>query len=150
VIITGVNADPGSTSVAKVIHDFAERNHPRVRLFESLGSLRYLSLMRLCHLVIGNSSSGIIEAPAFGVPSINIGDRQRGRLRADSVLDCSAEPGRILTALHRGLSSDMQTKAKHTFSVYGAGDASRKIVRVLKMFPLGGIVMKSFYDIGGV
>lgn len=150
VILTGVNADPGSTSVAKITHDFADRNRARVRLFESLGSLRYLSLMRLCSAVLGNSSSGIIEAPAFGVPTINIGDRQRGRLRANSVLDCGADKGLILAALHRALSPDMQTEAQQTVSVYGAGDASRQIARVLKTFPLDGIVMKSFQDVASL
>ena len=150
VIFTGVNADSGSTSIAKVIHDFADRQYARVRLFESLGGLRYLSLMRMCNAVVGNSSSGIIEAPAFGVPTINIGDRQRGRLRADSVLDCSPDTGLILAALRQALSPDMQTKAQHTVSVYGAGDASRQIARVLKTFPLDGIVMKSFHDVARI
>jgi UDP-hydrolysing UDP-N-acetyl-D-glucosamine 2-epimerase len=150
VILTGVNADPGSASVAKIIHDFADRNCARVRLFESLGSLRFLSLMRLCNAVVGNSSSGIIEAPAFGVPSINIGDRQRGRLQADSILNCSPDNGLILAALHRALSPDIQTKAQHTVSVYGAGDASRQIIRVLKTYPLGGLIIKSFYEVAGI
>jgi UDP-hydrolysing UDP-N-acetyl-D-glucosamine 2-epimerase len=147
VIVTGVNADPESSLVASLMRDFANKNSGRVRLFDSLGSLRYLSVLRLCNAVVGNSSSGIVEAPAFGVPTVNIGDRQRGRLRADSVVDCRPDAEQILVALRQALSPERQRLAARAVSLYGLGDASRRIARTLKTFPLDGIVKKSFHDI---
>ena len=94
IIFTGVNADPGYRAIDDAIKAFVAARPDRAYHFTSLGSERYWAALRLADAVVGNSSSGILEAPAVGVPSINIGDRQQGRLRAASIIDCPADPGR--------------------------------------------------------
>ena len=148
IIVTGVNVDPANAAVLRPFHDYVAAHPARVRLFDSLGSVRYHSLMHLCHAVIGNSSSGIIEAPAHRVPTVNIGDRQKGRLRATSVLDCAATAPAIASAIAQALSAEGQAIAMATESPYGQGDASRRIHQILKSVPLDGILLKHFHDIG--
>src|SRR5260221_10056800 len=99
IIFTGVNADPGYRMIDEAIRAFVAARTGRAYLFASLGSERYWAALRLADAVVGNSSSGILEAPAVGTPSVNIGDRQLGRLRAPSIIDCPADPAAILPAL---------------------------------------------------
>jgi UDP-hydrolysing UDP-N-acetyl-D-glucosamine 2-epimerase len=149
VVVTGVNADPANAAIAATLRAWAAAHPHRVRLFDSLGSQRYHSLLRLCAAVVGNSSSGIIEAPAHHVPTVNIGERQRGRLRAASVIDCDATSASIAAAVARALSPEGQAAAKAAVPVYGIGDASRRIHQVLKSVPLDGILMKRFAGLSG-
>ena len=109
-IFTGVNADPGYRAIDEAIRAFVAARPDRAKLFASLGSERYWAALRLADAVVGNSSSGILEAPAVGVPSINIGDRQLGRLRAASIIDCPADPAAILAALTRILEGRFQRR----------------------------------------
>src|SRR5665213_3807488 len=99
IIFTGVNADPGHGAIDDAIRAFVAAHEGRAHLFASLGSERYWAALRLADAVVGNSSSGILEAPAVGTPSVNIGDRQLGRLRAASIIDCPADQVVILAAL---------------------------------------------------
>lgn len=145
VIITGVNSDPESEAVDRVIKEFVSNNPGKAYFFDSLGGGVYLSVLRMSNLVLGNSSSGIIEAPAFGVPSINIGNRQKGRLRASSVVDCEAESEQILAAINKALSPIGQKFARSAVSMYGSGDASKKIAEEIISYPLDKILNKSFY-----
>ena len=147
IVITGVNADPDHDRVARQIADYAERRGQTVLLRTSLGRVLYLGAMRHCAVVVGNSSSGIIEAPAMRVPSVNLGERQRGRLRSASVIDCAEARADIVAALRKALSPEFQAAARRTASAYGHGGASQKIKRVLKEAPLDGILMKRFYDL---
>lgn len=151
VVLTGVNVDPDNLAIAHIFQDFAAANPGRVRLFSSLGVVRYLSLMRLADAVVGNSSSGLIEAPAVGVATVNIGDRQRGRLRAPSVIDCAAERDAIAAALSQALSPEGRALAARKVSPYGQGDAARRIARILATISLEGILYKRFVDqpVGG-
>ena len=148
VLITGVNADAGNDHVTRVISAYAERDPGRVALFASLGQLRYLSAMRHCAAVVGNSSSGIIEAPAMGIPTVNMGDRQRGRIRAGSVIDCDERREDIAAAIGKALSPEFRDLARATESPFGRGGVAQRIAAVLKEADLDGILMKPFHDLG--
>ena len=103
--------------------------------------------MKLVDGVVGNSSSGLAEAPSMGIGTINIGDRQRGRLQASSVIDCAPEKTAICVAISKLYSDDFRQALPNTINPYGSGGASEKVVRVLKDYPLEGILKKSFYDL---
>lgn len=132
IVITGANADPGARAIRASLQDFATDRPNRVALVESLGSRRYLSLMRHVDVVVGNSSSGLLEAPAVGTPTVDIGPRQQGRLRAPSVLHCGESTSEISRALSVALSADHRAVAARCESPYGQPGASRRIVDILE------------------
>lgn len=132
IIITGVNADPGSEPIRAAQQAFAEANPDRVVLVESMGARRYLSLMRHVDAVIGNSSSGLLEAPAIGVPSVDIGSRQQGRLRAPSVLHCGESTEEIYRALAQAISSEHRALSARRDTPYGRPGAAKRIVDILQ------------------
>ncbi len=142
VVVTGSNADPGGRLVDELFASWAGRQSQRVRCVPNLGQQGYLSLVALAGAVVGNSSSGIIEAPAVGVPTVNLGSRQAGRLRAPSVLDCAEERPAIVAALTAALGS-----AWPPSSPYGSGGASARIRDILVTEPLDGILRKRFFDL---
>jgi UDP-N-acetylglucosamine 2-epimerase len=111
-----------------------------------MGSQRYLSTLALVDAVVGNSSSGLIEAPAFKIATVNIGDRQRGRLCADSVMHCEVEVEAIRLALAKVFSGELAVRLKNVANPYGQGGASSKIKKVLKQTPLTDLLKKRFYD----
>ena len=139
VILTYPNSDDGGREVIPLLEDYGKRNAKRVFVIPSLGQQRYLSALKHAAAVVGNSSSGVIEAPSFGVPTVNIGVRQKGRLAADSVLHCKAVS--ISETLAIALTSDFSQMV----NPYGQGDASNSILQKLKSADLSEI--KSFYDI---
>lgn len=147
IIATGHNADTGNRRLGVMIERFAAERPSRVTFRMSLGRRGYLSAMKHAAAVVGNSSSGIIEAPAMGVPTVNIGDRQKGRLRADSVIDCAGEEKAIVAALDRALDSRFRKQVRGTTSPYGRPGAARLIAETLKGVPLSGLVIKRFHDI---
>lgn len=147
VLITGVNADTGHEGIRKRIAAFAAARPGRVLVRTSLGQLRYLSAMAHADAVIGNSSSGLIEAPALKVPTVNIGERQRGRLRSPSVIDVDAERDAIVGAIRQALGPEFRAKANAAASIFGDGSASENMVRILRDHPLQGILMKRFQDL---
>jgi UDP-hydrolysing UDP-N-acetyl-D-glucosamine 2-epimerase len=147
VVLTGVNADPGHSEIARVSANYAENHKQRVFLFQSLGQLRYLSAMKYAAAVIGNSSSGIIEAPAIGVPTINIGTRQSGRLRASSIIDCIGNSEAIVSAIEQALNPSFRKGMKNMTVPYGSGGASYSIKHELKHIDLKGLTRKSFKDV---
>ncbi|MCL6598711.1 MAG: UDP-N-acetylglucosamine 2-epimerase (hydrolyzing) [Alicyclobacillus macrosporangiidus] len=147
VLITMPNADAGGRSVARLLGAYASRCPERVLAVASLGQQRYLSALKLADVVIGNSSSGIIEAPFLGTPTVNIGDRQAGRLRARSVIDCPGERAIIVEAIRKALTPEFQALAANVETPYGKGDASSKIKELLKTVPLDGVVAKKFFDL---
>jgi GDP/UDP-N,N'-diacetylbacillosamine 2-epimerase (hydrolysing) len=149
VILTGTNADTHGRAIMRRLAHYADANPARARLFDSLGSLHYLSLMRQVDAVIGNSSSGIVEAPFLKTPSVNIGERQKGRLRARSVIDCAGNQTAIERAIRKAIEPEFREICESTVSLYGAGDASRRIKDVLAQFPLEGLVRKAFVDLPG-
>ena len=105
-IFTGVNSDPGSRAINETLEDFKTQASARRHLFSSLGQRRYLSLMSNVSLVLGNSSSGIIEAPSMGLPTVNLGERQAGRIKPPSVIDCGFHENEVCAAIKKALSSE--------------------------------------------
>jgi UDP-hydrolysing UDP-N-acetyl-D-glucosamine 2-epimerase len=146
-LITGVNADPGHDAVAGAVADYAARRAKRVAMCASLGEKAYFSALGLCGAVVGNSSSGLIEAPAVGAVTVNIGDRQKGRLRARSVIDCRTGADSIRAAVSRALDPDFQAQIKDQDLPYGRGGASAQIKDRLKTFDGNIIRFKRFHDI---
>ena len=126
---------------------FVEENDNAVA-FASLGMIRYLSALKYCTMVIGNSSSALVEAPSFGVPTINVGDRQKGRIQADSVISCEPTKDKIDKAITLALTEEFKEKAHNTINPYGDGNTSGKIVAVIKDFLLNDKIdlKKKFYD----
>jgi GDP/UDP-N,N'-diacetylbacillosamine 2-epimerase (hydrolysing) len=145
-IFTLPNADTDGRSLIEMVQSFVNL-HPNARVFTSLGQLRYLSCIAQVDGVLGNSSSGLAEVPSFKKGTINIGDRQRGRIQANSVIN--AEPTResITAALIKLYSADFQKSLTKVINPYGEGGASTKVVNTLKNYPLDGIVKKTFYDL---
>jgi UDP-hydrolysing UDP-N-acetyl-D-glucosamine 2-epimerase len=146
IIFTGVNADPGYHAIDDAIKAFVAARPDRAFHFTSLGSERYWAALRLADAVVGNSSSGILEAPAVGVPSINIGDRQQGRLRAASIIDCPADSAAILASLRRIFEGRFQPDPG-VEPPYGRGGASEKIAGTLRKIDLRGAFPKHFHDL---
>jgi UDP-hydrolysing UDP-N-acetyl-D-glucosamine 2-epimerase len=148
IIFTGVNSDPGYTSIQNILTEFCEDDRKRRRVVPSLGQRRYLSAIREADVVIGNSSSGLIEAPSLFVPTVNIGDRQKGRLRSPSVIDCGENASEIAVAINQALDPDFQKSIATQEPAYGrGGGAAAKIVEVLKTVDLARLSKKQFNDI---
>ncbi|MET4221801.1 UDP-hydrolyzing UDP-N-acetyl-D-glucosamine 2-epimerase [Bradyrhizobium sp. LB14.3] len=145
-IFTGVNADPGYRAIDDAIRAFVATRPDRAHLFTSLGSERYWAALRLADAVAGNSSSGILEAPAVGVPTINIGDRQKGRLRAASIIDCPADSAAILASLTRIFEGRFQPDPA-LVPPYGRGGASEAIAGTLRKIDIGRAFPKHFHDL---
>lgn len=146
-IFTKANADENGLLINRLIEHFVEENDHAV-LFPSLGVTKYLSALKHCTMVIGNSSSGLIEAPSFGIPTINIGDRQKGRLQASSVIDCDPTEPEIRRAISLALSDEIRSLAKNTVNPYGDGNTSSKIIDVIRDYLTNDKIqmMKKFFD----
>ncbi len=147
ILITLPNADAGSGAIRDAIAAFASDRPGRVRVAESLGARGYAAALTACHAVIGNSSSGMIEAPAVGTPVVNVGDRQAGRLRSPGVIDCALEPTAIAEAIARALTPEFQTLARSQPAVFGDGHAGERIVAILEATDLKGLARKPFIDL---
>lgn len=144
---TAPNADAQGEAMHQMIKQWVQTSDLNVRLFTSLGSLRYLSVMALADVVIGNSSSGIIEAPALGTVTVNIGSRQDGRLRAPSIIDCAESYTAIQQAISTAMSENVQVSAAKKISVYGAGNSAEMMTEVLAQIVLDRLNTKEFYDL---
>lgn len=147
IIFTLPNSDTGGRVIIPMIHDFAGRHPGRAIAFISLGQLRYLSALQYVTAVVGNSSSGILEVPSFGKPTLNIGQRQKGRLKADSVIDCGTSEPEIAAGLDNVLSEESIRNAGHTMNPYEKKDTAGEILNVLRNYPLSGIIRKTFYNL---
>lgn len=145
-IFTGVNADPGYRTIDDAIRTFVAARGDHAHLFTSLGSERYWAALRLADAVVGNSSSGILEAPAVGVPTINIGDRQKGRLRGASIIDCPADSALVLASLRRIFEGRFQPDPALA-PPYGRGGASEAIAGILQKIDLTRAFPKLFHDL---
>ncbi|MCD4741900.1 MAG: UDP-N-acetylglucosamine 2-epimerase [Desulfobacteraceae bacterium] len=146
-ILTGANADTDGKIINLMINDYAGLYPDRCFSISSLGYLRYLSAMQLCEAVIGNSSSGILEAPALKVPTINIGDRQKGRIRTESIIDCEPVKDSILSALKSVCSNEFKSNMKEMKIPHGKRGTAQKIVEVIRTIDLDNILKKRFFDI---
>jgi GDP/UDP-N,N'-diacetylbacillosamine 2-epimerase (hydrolysing) len=146
-IFTKANSDKNGRIINQLIDEYVKSNSHKAVAFTSMGQLRYLSALQFVDAVVGNSSSGLFEAPAFKIGTINIGSRQKGRLKPSSVIDCEPTKESIKKALSRLYSDEFQKKLIETEQLYGDGTASEKICKVIKEFDLTNITKKSFYDI---
>ena len=145
VILTYPNADDGGRRIIPILEDYAKQYPTRVCAIPSLGQKRYLSTVKNAAAVIGNSSSGIIEVPAFNVPTVNIGIRQKGRLAAKSVLNCTATRESISAAIKSAITGSYKTPGEIITNPYGAGNASAQAIQMLKSLEFEP--SKSFYDL---
>jgi GDP/UDP-N,N'-diacetylbacillosamine 2-epimerase (hydrolysing) len=145
-IFTMPNADTGGRALFERINDYCNER-TNAKAYTSLGQLRYLSCVSHVDGVVGNSSSGLCEVPSFKKATINIGDRQRGRLKATSVIDCEPNSSSIFKAINKSFSRHFRQKLSTTENPYGCGGASKAIVDKLISTSLEGILKKSFYDL---
>jgi len=150
IIFTKSNADTNGRIINKLIDEFVSNNPKTSVVYTSLGQLRYLSALKHVDIVIGNSSSGIIEAPAFKKATVNIGDRQYGRLCAASIINCNEETESIVAAIRKALSPSFLEGLKTVESIYGFDDVSVKIKEYLKIVGLNNILKKKFYDLQNI
>ncbi len=143
-LFTKPNADPQGRALIDMLDAFV-KNHRNAAAFASLGHRRYLSAMAICDAVVGNSSSGLLEAPSLRKPAVNIGSRQEGRLRAKSVIDCPVEAG----AIRRAIAKAFAMRIARAANPYGDGHAAERIVRILKRIgDPAALLRKSFHDLG--
>lgn len=147
IIFTKANSDTDGRVINQMIDEFVAKNSHKSKSFTSLGQLRYLSALQFVDAMVGNSSSGLAEAPSFKIGTINIGDRQKGRIKATSVIDCKPNKNSIHQAFVKLYSQEFQKVIKETTNPYGDGYASKKIVETLKTVDLENILKKSFYDL---
>ncbi len=143
VIFTLPNSDTDGRIIIQILNEYVAKNPGRAIAYPSLGIKRYLSALKYAKAVVGNSSSGIIEVPSFGIPTLNIGDRQKGRLAADSVVNCGPQKEEIL----EGLKKVLYTEYKNIHNPYEGKNTTYDILRVLKNYPLEGLIQKRFYNI---
>jgi UDP-hydrolysing UDP-N-acetyl-D-glucosamine 2-epimerase len=147
IIMTYPGADTQWGVIVDRIEAYGAAQPDRVLLVKSLGQLKYLSAMSCVNLVVGNSSSGLIEAPSFKVPTVNIGDRQKGRLRADSIIDCEKNANSIRQAIQKALSDDFKNSLINMTNPYGEGNTTKKIIAQLRQVNLNHLKRKFFYDL---
>lgn len=143
IIFTMPNSDAGGKVISGKINAFVKDNTHRTIAVKSLGQKRYFSALRCVNAVVGNSSSGILEVPSFGIPSLNIGDRQKGRLSATSVINCEVSKSDIIAGLSQVLNISVNSIMKNP---YEKDNTCSNIFSVLKTFPLNNIIQKTFHD----
>lgn len=147
IIFTKANADTEGRTINRMIDDYVSGNAHKAIAFASMGQLRYLSAMTHVNAVVGNSSSGIIEAPSLKTATVNIGDRQKGRVKTESVIDCEANEDSIKKALLRALAPEFSERTRCVKNPYEKENSAVQMKEVVKRFDLKGIIKKEFYDL---
>ena len=147
VIFTMPNSDTGRDAIALAVENYVEKHSNSAKAYTSLGLKRYLSTLQFVEAAVGNSSSGIIEVPSFGIPTLNIGDRQKGRLASKSVVNCGTSKDEVIAGLKLCLSEEMQKAAKTYENPYAKPDTANLIYQELKNVKLAGLNLKTFYDL---
>jgi GDP/UDP-N,N'-diacetylbacillosamine 2-epimerase (hydrolysing) len=147
IIFTKANSDTDGRIINQMIDEYVAKNSDKSVGFTSLGQLRYLSALQFVDAMVGNSSSGLAEAPSFQIGTINIGDRQKGRIKAKSVIDCVPSQEEIKKAFNKLYTKEFQLVLKTCENPYGDGCASLKIIEELKKVNLYEILKKSFYNV---
>jgi len=147
-IITKSNADEGGMIINEMIDSYA-KEHANILAVSSLGNLKYLSALKHASMVIGNSSSGILEVPYFKIPTVNLGVRQKGRIQAETVINCSIETSEIVDAMKTAMSEEFLQRADSASYPYGDGHAAERIMAALHEWLDDGSIdlKKEFYDI---
>lgn len=146
-IFTKTNADTDGRIINNLFEKYVNMNPSRCKIYDSLGQIRYLSAIKYCEMVIGNSSSGLLEVPYFRKPTIDLGIRQSGRLKAKSVIECDFNSEKINAAIKKGFSSEFQQKIKTSPLLYGEGETSTDILKILKKIDFSNLLVKKFYDL---
>jgi len=146
-IFTGPNADTNGRVIKKMIKNFIKKNKKNSFYFPSMGRINYLSTLQYVDGVVGNSSSGLIEVPFFKIGTINIGDRQKGRIKAKSVIDCEPNTNSIKKAFDKLYSSKFKSKLKNISNPYGKGHATKRMLKILKNKTLPKNQKKVFYNL---
>lgn len=147
IIFTKANSDTDGRIINHMIDEYVVKNKNKSAAFTSLGQIRYISALQYMDAVVGNSSSGLLEAPSFQIGTINIGDRQKGRIKAASIIDCDSTKESILHAFDTLSSIEFQEQLKSVINPYGNEQASQKIIKILQNQDLKDILKKSFFDI---
>lgn len=149
VIFTKANADSGGLLINEMLDSYVKHYQYTCKVVYNLGLIRYLSVMNIADIVIGNSSSGILETPVFKVPTVNIGNRQKGRIQAANIINCDIDKNEIIRAINKALSGEFREKAKKAENPYGVGESSKMILDITKEFLHKGRMnlKKSFYNI---
>jgi len=147
IVFTYPNSDAHSSIIIEMINDYVKRNPQRTISVKSLGQIKYLSLVNECDVVIGNSSSGIIEVPALWKPTVNLGNRQKGRPQASSIINCEEKKSEIVNAIYKALTPEFTEKAKNTELEYKANDFSKRVIQILKSCDISKLNKKQFYEV---
>jgi GDP/UDP-N,N'-diacetylbacillosamine 2-epimerase (hydrolysing) len=147
IIFTKTNSDLNGKVINQMIDQYTKKYPKKSIAFSSLGQLRYLSAMQFVDAVVGNSSSGLIEAPSFKIATINIGDRQKGRIKAKSVINCLPKKNNIKNSFKKIYSKDFQKLLNNVKNPYDNGFSSKKIIKVLKNIKIENLLKKNFYNI---
>ncbi|MBL51828.1 MAG: UDP-N-acetylglucosamine 2-epimerase (hydrolyzing) [Candidatus Marinimicrobia bacterium] len=146
-IFTNPNSDTDGRIINKMIDDFVAKHKKQSISYKSMGRVKYLSTLQFVDAVIGNSSSGLLEAPSFKIGTINIGDRQLGRVKADSIIDCDYKESSISAAINYLYTKKFQSKLDNTFNYYGSGNTSSKIKKIIKELSIPNNTKKEFFDL---
>lgn len=146
-LFTLPNSDTDGRVIIQKIKDYVSKNSDRAFAITSLGKRRYYSALKYTTAVIGNSSSGLVEAPSFHIPTLNIGNRQQGRTRGESVIDVVATYEGIREGLNKALSTDFMNRAKKSNNPYEKENTLLAIFNTIKTYPLEGLIKKHFYDL---
>lgn len=147
-IFTMPNSDTNGRAIIKMIEEYVQKNSDKACCFTSLGQLRYLSALQYMDIVVGNSSSGVIEVPSFNIATLDIGDRQKGRVKGASVIECSTQKDAIKLAINKALSKEFKVFINNERNPYDAGlDASKIIVETLLKIDPTSLIRKPFYDL---
>ena len=147
IIFTYSNSDTNSQIIIKRIQEYADMNADRCMFIPSLGQRRYFSALKHMTAVLGNSSSGIIEVPSFGIPTLDIGDRQKGRIAADSVIHCGYSVEEIKEGLDKVVNLSNSSNLSNLSNPYYKEGTCAAILQTIKTYPLENLVQKTFYDL---
>lgn len=147
IIITHSNSDMEGRGLIEMIKDYVATNKNKAVAFPSLGYHRYLSALQYMDVVVGNSSSGIVEAPSFKIATINIGNRQKGRIQVSSVINCEPETQSILNAFDLAFDLKFKSQLQNVINPYGQGDSSQQVLDILKKISFSDLLCKEFYDL---
>lgn len=146
IIFTKANGDTDGKIINQMIDEYVSNNSNSIA-FTSMGQLRYLSALQYMDAMVGNSSSGILEAPSFKLPVVNIGDRQTGRIKASNIIDCSNNLNEIKTAINNALSNEFKNEIKNMISPFDNGNCSKSLIKIIKSSKLNYLINKEFHNI---
>lgn len=147
IIFTLPNSDTDGRVIIRLINEYVSLRPERCMAIPSLGLQRYLSALKCVSAVVGNSSSGIIEVPSFGIPTLDIGNRQKGRIAAESVVHCGNDSRSIIEGMQQVLSDVFRKQVKHVLNPYEKRDTTKNIYKIISTYPLENLRQKKFYDV---